>query len=113
MESFLRAVPVRLQMFYVRPLTALVIVQFQEGTSFIDSLLTAYDSYLETLESQVAEQNRLQARINELEERLREIDPSVNLFSKSSTTQQFLTPPETSNTQVQSATHLSPTFDSA
>src|SRR5271169_3722325 len=69
--------------------------------------------YLETLESQLAEQTRLQSRINELEARLRELDPSVNISNTSNTAQQFLTPPETSNTQPQSSAYLSPTLDTS
>ena len=65
--------------------------------------------YLEELETQLAEQTRLQARIDELESRLRELEPSP---SRSTLPQQFLTPPETSNTQGQSATYLSPAVDS-
>ena len=69
--------------------------------------------YLETLESQLAEQTRLQARINELEARLRELDPSVNISSRSHTAPQFLTLSETSNAKPQSSTYLSPTLDSS
>jgi hypothetical protein len=70
-------------------------------------------SYLETLESQLAEQTRLQSRINELEARLRGLDPSGNLSSRSNTVQQFLTSPEISNTQRQPPAYLSPTLDSS
>jgi hypothetical protein len=72
-------------------------------------LLTS-DRYLESLEAQ---ESHLQQRINELEAKLRELDPSINGFTRSNSyTQNFLTPPETSNTQVQSSTYLSPTVDS-
>ena len=79
----------------------------------LELLLILYDRYLETLESQLAEQNRLQSRVDELEARLRELDPSTNLFNRASISQQFLTPPETSNTQAQSSTYLSPALESS
>lgn len=69
--------------------------------------------YLETLESQLAEQTRLQSRINELEARLRDLDPLVNISSGSNTAQQFLALTETPNTQLQSSTYLSPPVDSS
>jgi hypothetical protein len=68
--------------------------------------------YIEELEAQLAEQTRLQARINLLESRLRELEPSPNGLNRSTLPQPFLTPPETSNTQGHSATYLSPTVDS-
>jgi len=68
--------------------------------------------YLEELEAQLAEQTRLQARIDLLESRLRELEPSPNGLNRSTLPQPFLTPPETSNTQGHSATYLSPAVDS-
>lgn len=68
--------------------------------------------YLEELEAQLAEHTRLQARIDELESRLRDLDPSTNGIPRSTLPQQFLTPPETSNIQLQSTAYLSPAVDS-
>jgi hypothetical protein len=68
--------------------------------------------YLEELEAQLTEQNRLQSHIDELESRLRELGASPNGLNRSTLPQQFLTPPETSNTQGQTTTDLSPAVHS-
>lgn len=57
-----------------------------------------------------AQGSRLQERVNELEAKLRELDPS---FGKSNKNQTFLTPPETSGVPTQPPTYLSPTIDSS
>jgi hypothetical protein len=52
--------------------------------------------YLENLEPQLAEQSRLQTRVKELETRLLALEPGTQP-SRSSSAQQFLTPPEVSS----------------
>ena len=67
--------------------------------------------YLETLEIKLSEQNRLQNRINELEARLRELDPALNK-SRSGSVQQFMTPPETVSASLSQPAYVSPTIES-
>jgi hypothetical protein len=76
-------------------------------------MTTFFDTprYLETLEFKVSEQERLQNRINDLEARLRELDPSMKHHSMSGSAHQFLTPPETS-TLVSQQNYVSPMQDS-
>jgi hypothetical protein len=73
--------------------------------------LTHFHRYLETLESKLSEHDRLQARVRELEARLREVDPIFNGPSRPSNTQHFLTPPESTNLQAQSSANISPTHE--
>lgn len=61
-----------------------------------------------------AQGSRLQERVNELEAKLRELDPSMDTFRRSNSNNQiFLTPPETSNAPSQPPNYLSPTIDSS
>ena len=64
--------------------------------------------YIEQLESQIVEQNRLRAQVKELEARIRELDPTLQSFNNTNRSQQFLTPPESSNTHTHSGPYLSP-----
>ena len=112
MECCHLAVHVNLQRYCVRLPTVPATGQSQEGNCPVIQFKIMNSCflgrYLERLESQLAEQTRLQSRINELEAKLREFDPSVNTSTTSNTVQQFLTSPEISNTQPQSSTYLSP-----
>jgi len=117
MENCHLAVHVNLQRYCVRLPTVRATGQSQEGSYHIIQFSIIHlanacsvGRYLEALESRLAEQNRLQSRINELETKLRELDP---IFGRSNSSQQFLTPPETSNTQHHLSTYLSPSLDSS
>jgi hypothetical protein len=92
-------------------LSRVIYIQFAIVQSIADAFFAG--SYLEALESQLAEQNRLQSRINELEARLRELEPSATLFNRAEANQQFPTQPEVSNTPAQSSTYLAPTLESS
>jgi len=117
--NYLLAVIVNLQGSSAKQQIAQATEPFREGkhTLSYDSLrhflslylmwkLTWIGRYLEALEARLTEQNRLLARINELETKLREVDPSAQILNKPATSTQFLTPPETAsniNNQNQSS----------
>ena len=118
MGSYHPAVHVRRRKSCAKPQIVQAIVQFHEGMQhqildFIIFFVTHYYRYLETLESKLSEHERLQARLHELEARLRELDPMFDSVGRPSHKQHFLTPPESANPQAQSSTYVSPSIESS
>ena len=109
MESCHIAVPVKAQKYNAKQQIAPAIALCQE--CILRYFCDTNDRYLEELEAKLVEQTRLQSRVQELEGRLREFDPSMSPYSRSNTSQQFLTPPETVNPQLRSSGYLSPRLD--
>ena len=67
--------------------------------------------YLEELESKLRGQQKLQARINELEARLREIDSSGQYLSSARKFSHNLSPAESSVVQLHPQPYISPNMD--
>jgi hypothetical protein len=67
--------------------------------------------YLEELESKLRGQQKLQCRIQELESKLLELEPSGQLLSRTPNIHHSLTPPETSNPSMQSLTYSPPNIE--
>lgn len=109
------AVRVRPPKCCVKLRIAQAIALFQEGMQPRNSglILTCCHRYLETLESKLSEHDRLQARVKELEARLRDVKPMVNGSSRPANSQHFLGSYNIPNPESQPSTYITPTVRSS